>query len=215
MAEKEVKLDSTRKYIQELAWGKHVNLHEDKKDKEAGQKNLLKISEISLILDNYDDIFSDFDPRPYPERALSDDFLIEAKKASRDIKSGGLSLKLMIPRKEENNEKERLIKKRLKEHFKRHAELARLEIKRIIKLGVTMTVAGSLMLFASSYISVLAGRFVTQELVLSLIYTLLEPAGWFMAWTGLDQIFYGTKEKKPEKEFYENMEKCDIVFVEY
>ena len=52
------------------------------------QTALLKKSEISLSLDNYDDIFSDFDPRPFSQRALSDDFLIEAKKASRDKVSG-------------------------------------------------------------------------------------------------------------------------------
>jgi len=215
MAEKEVKLDPTRKYIQELAWGKHVNLHEDKKDNQAGQKNLLKISEISLILDNYDDIFSDFDPRPYPERALSDDFLIEAKKASRDVKSIGLSLKLMIPRKEENNEKERMIKKRLKEHFKHHAEMTRQEIKDTIKKGVLMALLGSLMLIVASYFSTLAGRFVTQEFLLNLVYTLLEPAGWFIAWYGLDEIFYKSAQKKPDKYFYDKMEICDIVFVEY
>ncbi|MBI2151367.1 hypothetical protein HYU21_01420, partial [Candidatus Woesearchaeota archaeon] len=30
---------------------------------------------ISLVLDSYDDIFSDFDPRDYSEKALSEDFL--------------------------------------------------------------------------------------------------------------------------------------------
>ena len=37
-------------------------------------------SKMSLILDTYLDIFSSFDPRPYEERSLSDDFLDECKK---------------------------------------------------------------------------------------------------------------------------------------
>src|SRR5690349_704077 len=48
------------------------------------QKALLIKSELSIWLDTYDDIFSDFDPRPLNERALSDDFLSEARKMARD-----------------------------------------------------------------------------------------------------------------------------------
>ena len=36
-----------------------------------------KEGNVSLVLESYNDIFSDFDPRNYSERALSDDFLIE------------------------------------------------------------------------------------------------------------------------------------------
>lgn len=50
----------------------------------TGIKEIIDKAEISLVLDTYDDIFSDFDPRPYGERALSSDFLDEAKKAARD-----------------------------------------------------------------------------------------------------------------------------------
>ena len=42
-----------------------------------------KNGNISLILESYTDIFSDFDPRPYDQRTLSDDFLLECKKAVR------------------------------------------------------------------------------------------------------------------------------------
>ena len=35
------------------------------------KQDLLSKGEISILLDTYDDIFSDFDPRPYSQRALS------------------------------------------------------------------------------------------------------------------------------------------------
>ena len=47
-------------------------------------KELLEKTQISLWLDDYADIFSDFDPRPFSQRALSDDFLNEAKKVVRE-----------------------------------------------------------------------------------------------------------------------------------
>ena len=81
---------------------------------------------ISLILDSYDDIFSDFDPRPFAHRALSDDFLLEAKRAARD-KQGSLELRFLIPKNERKLDAETIIKGRLREHFK--SEEATLEAK--------------------------------------------------------------------------------------
>jgi len=42
-----------------------------RENEEMHKKKLLQLSEISLIIDTYDDIFSDFDPRPYSQRALA------------------------------------------------------------------------------------------------------------------------------------------------
>jgi hypothetical protein len=47
-------------------------------------------NEIKLMLDTYDDIFSDFDPRPFSQRTLSEDFLEEARKASREKEMGNI-----------------------------------------------------------------------------------------------------------------------------
>jgi len=57
----------------------------------------LREGNISLILDSYDDIFSDFDPGDYSERALSDDFLSECKKAAVN-KEERLELRFLVPK---------------------------------------------------------------------------------------------------------------------
>ena len=67
-----------------------------RENEEMHKKKLLQLSEISLIIDTYDDIFSDFDPRPYSQRALSDDFLLEARKASKDKVSGTFELNFLV-----------------------------------------------------------------------------------------------------------------------
>lgn len=69
---------------------------------EEEKEKLLKLSEICLILDTYDDIFSDFDPRPYDERGLSDDFLSEARKAVKKKPSETIELKFLIPANKRN-----------------------------------------------------------------------------------------------------------------
>ena len=79
----------------------------------AALKSIMDNAEISLILDTYDDIFSDFDPRPYNERALSEDFLIEARKAARD-KNTGIELHFLIPTPMQDKASEELIRQRAK-----------------------------------------------------------------------------------------------------
>jgi hypothetical protein len=44
---------------------------------------------------------------------------------------------------------------------------------------------------------------------------LLEPAGWFAVWFGLDQLFYGTRELAREHAFYRKMARADVVFSAY
>ena len=52
---------------------------------------------VSLWLDTYEDIFSDFDPHPFGQRALSEDFLAEAKRAVRDRRDEVPELRLLVP----------------------------------------------------------------------------------------------------------------------
>ncbi|PIU76093.1 hypothetical protein COS75_00785, partial [Candidatus Pacearchaeota archaeon CG06_land_8_20_14_3_00_35_12] len=112
MAEKEEK-GIPKKEIEKLVWRK-----EEKTAKFDEKQKLLQMSEISLWLDHYDDIFSDFDPRPFSQRALSDDFLLEAKRASKEKISGAIEMQFLIPHDKRNKELENTIKKRLHDHFK-------------------------------------------------------------------------------------------------
>ena len=88
------------------------------------KKKLLRISELSIWLDEYDDIFSDFDSRPIDERSLSDDFLAEVRKMVREKPSGAISLKLLIPADKRKKELETVAIKNLHTYF-HHAAASR------------------------------------------------------------------------------------------
>jgi hypothetical protein len=49
----------------------------------------------------------------------------------------------------------------------------------------------------------------------TVLQVLLEPAGWFAVWFGLDQLFYGTRELAREHAFYRKMARADVVFSAY
>jgi len=89
------------------------------KEERTPDELIIREGNISMILDSYDDIFSDFDPRPYEQKALSDDFLVECKKAAEDKKTE-VELRMLIPQTKRNPEAESKIKKRLRNHFQSH-----------------------------------------------------------------------------------------------
>ena len=175
-------------------------------------KTLLKKSEISLILDDYDDIFSDFDPRPYSHRALSDDFLLEARRASYDKVIEYLELKFLLPAKERKLPLEKIIRKRLRDHFIHHYNIQLHEKFKILRKGFMFTFTGIIIMLVTTFILF---KFQGSTLTLSFLIVLLEPAGWFSFWEGLNILFFETKNIYPELDFYQKMSKSRISFWTY
>jgi len=160
-------------------------------------------SEISLRLDDYDDIFSDFDIRSYSSRALSVDFLDEIKRASFDKEESGIELILYVPEKERNESREITIKERLAAHFRRHYSLLLEEKRRVRRLGISMVTMGILCIIVATFI-VFKGS-PSRSLFLSFLVVFLEPAAWFLLWEGMDQIIFNSKSTNADIEFHRKM----------
>ncbi|MFH0861625.1 MAG: hypothetical protein V1875_01215 [Candidatus Altiarchaeota archaeon] len=178
---------------------------------EEEKQKLLQMSEISLWLDGYDDIFSDFDPRSLSERALSDDFLNESKKASREKTSGTIDLKFLIPAAKHDPKTNETVKKRLHEHFRKHHSILLTEVTKLKRQGMIIVACGMGLMMASTYIRTAS----SDDFLGQFLIVLLEPSGWFITWFGFDQIFYGTNQKKADLEFYAKMSHCEIHFLPY
>lgn len=170
-------------------------------------------SDVSLWLDNYGDLFSDFDSRHYSTRALSDDFLEELKRATRDIEGGTFHLKLLVPTALRKPDDESMIKKRLKEHFKRHTLQLQEEFKKKRKRGIFLAAVGMLLLTVATFLYQQDSR----KWWISSLIILFEPAGWFTVWIGLEQTFFIYEEHnhKLNRLFYEKMDKAEIRFDRY
>jgi hypothetical protein len=107
---------------------------------------------VGFSRDDYEDIFSDFDTRPFAERMLSDDFLYELKRASLDKDEVGLNPVLLVPKQKRFAGQEPLIKDRLRDHFKRHRRRIEEKIRRERKTGVKMIALGIFFMFVATYI---------------------------------------------------------------
>ena len=180
---------------------------------EAEKENLIKIAEISLALNSYEDIFSSFDPRRYSERSLSVDFLAESERASRDKEEGTtLDLELLVPKKQRKVHYEKMIKRRLKDHFRKHFEMLLKERRKMFVMGGLFVFFGIIIMFLASVVLFKMGD---STLSSSFLIVLLEPAGWFLFWEGLDILIFEPKKKKQDYNFYAKMAKCRIQFADY
>src|SRR3989338_253090 len=95
----------------------------------------LNLREITLQLDTYDDIFSDFDPRPYAKRELSEDFLKEIQRRYLEDNRGGFEVLFTLPSQVRDTAGEALIKKRLRAHFSFMMKNESDSIKKTVKRG--------------------------------------------------------------------------------
>jgi hypothetical protein len=179
-------------------------------EEEVLQSELFKHGNISLILDSYNDIFSSFDPRPYNEKALSDDFLIECKRAARDKDDSGFELILSVPKAKRNVNDEFKIKKRLREHFHKHSIEEERVINKTKREGFIWVLIGSLLIFGIGI-----GLINIENLVIQSLLALFEIPGWFLVWEGMGKIFIDTRKLEPDYLFYKKMATSEILFRSY
>ena len=158
--------------------------------------------EISLRLEHYDDIFSDFDMRPYSKRALSVDFIDEIRRASIDKDEEGMDLTLYVPAAGRSESQEATIKERLAGHFEKHYGLVLKDKRKTMGQGIFMVILGVISMILATFI--LSGS-AEGDILKSFLVVFLEPAAWFLLWEGADQILFTSREINPELSFYGKM----------
>jgi len=166
---------------------------------------------ISLWLDDHENLFSDFDPRSFSLRELSDDFLREVMKFTSEAIAGKLILIFLIPLAKKNSAIEKIIKARLHSYFQKKFHHLTKEQDKVKQKGYHLTILGILLMMVATLIS----YYLSEQILFHLLRVMLEPAGWFMAWYGLDHIFYLSRENKKDFEFYRKMSEAEIKFDVY
>ncbi|MEK6833324.1 MAG: hypothetical protein AABY32_04705 [Nanoarchaeota archaeon] len=163
---------------------------------------------ISLSLNSYDYLFSDFDPRDYSEKILSEDFIEECKRAARE-NEGKIELILLCPKHKRDLKDEVKIKRRIKEYFIYNFKKEHETRKRFKLEGVFWFLMGSIVMVLAT---LLVGK---TNFFLKFLEIMAIPAGWFLFWEGLSKILITSKEKLSDYEFYKKMSGADIIFADY
>ena len=168
-----------------------------------------KLSDVGLWIEDYEYIFSDFDSRPYSQKLLSEDLLSEMNRVVKDKKEGKFEIKFFVQKKERNLEKEKIIKKRIKEHFKNHLTHLKISQKKLFRQGILFIFLG--ILFMTFVTFFLTNQ--TSSYIITFLVVISEPAGWFLFWEGLNLLIFESKKRFPELKFYQKMTKTQVEFV--
>jgi hypothetical protein len=164
--------------------------------------------ELSLWLDYYDDIYSDFDSRHYLKRRISEDFLHELRMARKYKKERVSDLVMLLPEEKRTEDTERIIISSLNDFFKDQVRNTKEKYRKKLNTGIALLVAGLVTLTINSYIN-----FKTQNsFIFSVIRILLEPGGWFLLWLSFDILFYDLRTVKKEIEFFKELSEVNIHF---
>jgi len=169
-------------------------------------KSLSEALQITHIaLDNYDDIFSDFDPSPYATRILSDDFLNELRRRYAERGKGEFVVNFTIQKELRSDKTEALIKKRIKDYFKAKMKTLEKARKESVNKGILRFMAGLVVSLGILFVPALE----TTPLI-----TLLSVLTWFLLWTGYDHLFEAAHRLRKRKAFYEKFLKADYKFMD-
>jgi hypothetical protein len=163
---------------------------------------------VNMWLDRYDEIFSDFDPSPYSHRIISNDFISEVKKIYSDKNDYIKELNLYLPENLRNGDEEEIISKRLHSFFEKKLQDYETEFKQTGKKGIMFSILGVMVLTTITYL--LSEK--TFSGIMQFVFIVAEPAGWFLIWMGLDDMFFTNKPKKPDMEFYKELSGAEISF---
>lgn len=175
--------------------------------KEAPKEQTLR--DIALVLDDYSDMFSDFDPRPYGKREFSEDFLKELARRYLEDSKGNFEVRFFIPAYERDLKAEVVIKKRLREHFHFEEKRVHKETEAIRKKGATYVAIGAAVLLFETFVS----HFSTDALLASIPGVITLPVGWFFVWTGFERILDTSPGHSKQKQIFEKFAKCSYLFI--
>ncbi len=165
--------------------------------------------EICIWIDRYDDVFSEFDSRPFSDRALSDDFLREVQKMTmQNPTRGAVRLKFAVMEDQRNADSESIIINNLNQHFRHITDDLKKEQNAIRRRGFLFIGFGFVMI---SFIFLLTTMEEANSYLKGIIL-MLEPIGWFTTWTGLDHIFQISRKEDNAIDFNTKMAQASIAF---
>lgn len=177
--------------------------------KKKQQKLLSHSSHVGLAIDEYDDLFSDFDPRPYPERELSEDFLTELRRFFYRKSPEYLDIVLLIPAKRRRTHDEQIVKKRLHIYFQKKYRETKKGLKHTTLWNLLRVFLAMSIMIVTGILAVHAG----QVLWRNILKVMLEPASWWLFWTSIDNLMAARRKVQDELQYFHRLAECKIVFL--
>lgn len=166
------------------------------------------MSTSSFWLDDYNDIYSDFDSRHYQSRRISDDFLHEMRLDMRYQTEPADQLLFLVPQQKRDSKTEEIIKANLHKFFRGQFTFYQDKCSRKLRTNILMAAIGILVMMVDATIIFLG----IKSLWTTVLSTVMEPASWFLLWTSVDYMLLDWNDLKREKQFYKILSNAEISF---
>ena len=167
------------------------------------------LKEIDIVIDTWDDVFSDFDPRPLNERMLSEDFIFELKRRYRETRKGNYVVKIFAPVSLKDAKSESMVIQRLKRHFKLRSMQSQKDINSIRIKGIIFVAVGVCFL---TFLTLAAYFKLFSQLVIEVLSIVVMPLGWFGIWEGFSKIVDTSPKFISEEILFNKLAKAQYIF---
>ena len=177
------------------------------------EQRISDLREIAIVIDTWDDIFSDFDPRPLNERTISGDFMDELKKRYLETPRGNMQIIVYAPVGLKDEKSEQMVVRRLKSHFKYMMVEVKREIAQARIRGIVFLCVG---FAALAFITLATYLKFMHEIVFSVVQIPLLPLGWFGMWEGFSKLVDAMPRQAAQEDLYDKLSKAryDFRYVE-
>ena len=157
---------------------------------------------IEIALDDYDDIFSDFDIREFDERIVSIDFMEEVLRRIRRINTcpKKLQILLTVPKYKRRKKVERVVRGRILDIFKQRFSIYSRRIDDMKRKGFIHVFIG------------LAILIITYAIHESIFSDFLLVPSWFFTWNGLDILINELPSFYRKRDIFSCLSNAKIVF---
>ncbi len=167
---------------------------------------------IDISLDEYSDIFNEWDFAPFTKRDINPDLVkfIEECASEIPIKSH-IIVNFYIPAKLKDEKTEEKIKRIIKNNFKFNYRKIYNEKIRLIKNVVIYALSGLVFLFISS----IAENYVKIPIIKNMLSNGIMIGGWVLIWEIFSTIFFKLKEYNFKLKIYEKLIGSSLFFLAY
>ncbi|MBI5227427.1 hypothetical protein HY988_02450 [Candidatus Micrarchaeota archaeon] len=163
------------------------------------------LQSVSIALDGYDDIFSDFDPSPYAIRLMSEDFLRELKRHYTENRHGDFVITFTLPKSLRSEKTENLIRKRIKDHFTSSLSKLRKETYKARREGI-LRIGGGM--------AIAALVFTVPQFETQLPLMILSTLSWYFLWSGYEKFFEAPSAMNKKERFFDKFVSAKYNFVD-
>jgi hypothetical protein len=159
---------------------------------------------VQIAIENYNDLFSDFDIRSYSERYISSDFLNELRmRTYKVLNRKGIEITLVIPEGERDAEDERIIIKRLHDFFQIRRDRNIKKRNGILLKSIFLEVVGIGCMFVANFLSKYTIEYFKDFMLIP---------SWFFVWNGLEKYFDHRKILDKKIKYYSFISESRIRF---